>query len=488
MPSAYNDGKKQPLTSSDAKVPQPIQPPQPLTPQPAPPAPTTTAVAAPATATATATTTAGAPAPPAHLYTEMAQLRQQQHHLQYIRHQQQMQHQLAYAPQLQYYAVRPPQMVNYVLPIQYQAPPPNYVQPSVNVVTAPPANSSARPGSVPSPAGTLPSISSRSTSPPKISPKPFTITIDGNEDTSIAQDDESATHTVSELNIRDLTPKDSTHAFVVPTDITDIVTLASSLVAEEIRSCHHGYKGGEQAFELTRALTAAAAIEQFAIDIILPGILASHAANIDIDSNTPVPPDRDHRVFIATLLSLREVLSMNAEGVFGFYQAQSELAGGHYQLPKSGSEQSESYTIKVQSLSTSLILNAVARLEDAAELNITEKLLVAITKYDGADEEFASCLKRADTRSIGITPYGHVLRKTENLAYRVAYNTARMDHPLVSKGSSFYRVANPPTNAAFVAIVERVHMPEPVQQSILKRVRREEVLERYKKRMRKFGV
>ena len=314
-------------------------------------------------------------------------------------------------------------------------------------------------------------------------------------------------------------PKASTHGFVVPTDISDIVKLASSIVAEEIR-CHpyryqskkkrgttatntsssSGTNGDNDKIQYKIAHSAAAALEQFASDIILPSILSSHSASLDFDSdanrtdngsasNDPIPKARgrkrvhvqkqpknlDRRVFVASLLSLREVLAMNAAEIFG--------------LVKDNEDGGESYTIKVQSLATALILNAIMRLEEEKSTKMTEitqEFLRIITQYDGATEEFTSCLKRIDTRAVGITPNGKLMKKTENLALRVAYNIARLDHPLVVAKSDplpLYRIAIPPSNAAFVSVVEEIDGPIEVASNQGVR-RREEVLDRYKKRIK----
>ena len=332
-------------------------------------------------------------------------------------------------------------------------------------------------------------------------------------------------------------PEPTTHGFVVPCDISDVVMLASSIVGQEIRVCHYRYKrksddddgnnndddidGKEKDNRIMnecRARSAAAALEQFTKDVILPSILSSHAASIEIDSedsssNVNFLPGSQaqsklnkgggrkrprssrritqsvyRRILIASLLSLREVIVMNGKNIFG--------------IEHEDDDDMESYIIKIQSLATALILNAVMRLDDAntnatktkseKELHagLAKEFLRTITEYDGAGEEFASCLKRIDMRAIGITPDGKLMKKTENLVYRVAYNTARLDHPLIkkSKQSSIFGVGTPAPNAAFVSVVEQVEEPCENYARLSRMQKRIEIVNRYKQRMKKFGA
>ncbi len=377
---------------------------------------------------------------------------------------------------------------------------------------------------------------------------------------------EAKKHTTTSTPERNqLVTKPFQNGFVVPTDISDIVSRASSLVADEIRCYHYhdhakysndGDTTSEEDDDVEavrsatlnsqrRAYSAAAALEQFASEVILPGILSSHAASLDFDAMypSPMPPDKvslddEHdasdpnpnphppdsdeadsasqsrllgrkrrrmqsqklgrRVFIASLLSLREVLSMNAAKIFGL-ERDTEV------------ESKEGYTLQVQSLTTALILNAIMRLQvnDAAQKGddqiekqqsreieeITKEFLRATTGYDEAEEEFTSCAKRIDSRAIGITPGGKFLKKTENMAWRVSHNTARLHHPLVVRKSddrtcSLRRVKIPSSNAAFVCMVEKVveapsaaakgHEVVPNGPEKNKR----DLLERYKKRIK----
>ena len=140
---------------------------------------------------------------------------------------------------------------------------------------------------------------------------------------------------------------------------------------------------------------------------------------------------------------------MNAKGIFG--------------LTEEEEDDEETYAIKAQSLSTATVLNAISRLgadETSSNENveIIQQFLRSVENYDGAEEEFVSCLERLDARAIAVTPYGKVMGKFENLAYRVAFNTARLDHPLIvkSKEPVVYNFSNPPSNTAFVSVVEQV--------------------------------
>ena len=160
-------------------------------------------------------------------------------------------------------------------------------------------------------------------------------------------------------------------------------------------------------------------------------------------------------------------------------------------IEKDTEESAESYAIKVQSLPSALILNAIMRLEENKHRKkITAEFLRSTVAYDGSAEEFASCLKRIDIRAVGITPPGRLMKKTENLAWRVAHNTARLDHPLVAAKSnslSLHRAEIPPSNAAYVTVIENTNNFEikaspSIQQNPKNKV--EEVLESYRKRMK----
>lgn len=298
---------------------------------------------------------------------------------------------------------------------------------------------------------------------------------------------------------RNLEPKPMKHTFTVPNDIAEIVSLASSLVAEEIRSCHYCYNGSKmsnsrsnsQSKAKMRAQSASAAIEKFANEIVLQNILAAHAESLEVgDNSDPIDEkheavdgessstnhshnskEGDHRIFIATLMSLREVMSMNAQEIFGFSVGEDESTEG--------------MAIKVQSLSTALVLNAISRLDSSDNLEITEKFLTAISQYDEGDEEFSSCLQRLNIRAIGVTPNSKLMKKHETLAYRVSYNTSRLEHPLIRKRT--FSVETPPSNAAFVCVVEQIQ-PKNTVAATPKGVNKIQVLERYRKKMKKFHL
>ena len=75
---------------------------------------------------------------------------------------------------------------------------------------------------------------------------------------------------------------------------------------------------------MQHAYSAAASVEQFAKDVILPGMQAARTASITMDmsgsgseSSEQDSEDQGHKVFVATLLALREILAMNASRIFG---------------------------------------------------------------------------------------------------------------------------------------------------------------------------
>jgi len=160
------------------------------------------------------------------------------------------------------------------------------------------------------------------------------------------------------------------------------------------------------------------------------------------------------RVFVAALLALREVLALNADSIFYIGANTSTSTGTSCRGMKrkrtedmSGIEKEEDVW-KAQLLSTGLILSALHKiggLEDidnptttassspyqVATVELTKQFKSALSKYDDAHEEFTSCLHRADGRSMGVSPDGRIMGNGENVAWRVSYNSAREEHPLL---------------------------------------------------------
>jgi len=207
---------------------------------------------------------------------------------------------------------------------------------------------------------------------------------------------------------------------------------------------------------MQHAYSAAASVEQFAKDVILPGMQAARTASITMDmsgseSSEQDSEDQGHKVFVATLLALREILAMNASRIFGIEEhcrkgedtcsnasgsgsgngnsrsstKQKRKASDVHTSGGEGNKQSERHVMHIRSLATSVILNGISRLSDQHKNVVLPKFLTALVKYDGIDEEFSSCLERMDNRSIAVMPDGKVMKKTQNLACIVSQSKLR---------------------------------------------------------------
>ncbi|GFH45954.1 hypothetical protein CTEN210_02428 [Chaetoceros tenuissimus] len=273
-----------------------------------------------------------------------------------------------------------------------------------------------------------------------------------------------------QFTVKNLKPRRKPYSFGVPTDIDEIVLLASSLVAQEVRDCHFGFSGGQQQEIEDRAVNAAAALEAFASDVILPNLQASYAKSKEVENlhdkkdtyhskasssknKSCISKDKGQRILVAALLALREVLMMNAERIFGpNFAKQSTNDANNDESCSKNIQKSESYVMKIQTFSTSIILNAICNLPKLESDEITKQFLQASSKYDERDQEFASCLKRMDVRAVGTLPNGRLLKRHENLQFKVSYNVGRLEHPLIKE--QLYRVRRIRSNAAYVCILD----------------------------------
>ena len=258
-------------------------------------------------------------------------------------------------------------------------------------------------------------------------------------------------HTTVETNMPEISSRKNSvpklaaieSSIVIPTDISEIVSLAASMVADEIRSGI--YSASDQSESVLEG--TAASLEMFAKDVILPSLLAANNACLDFDEdsdrnkNSTAPTSLDtksNRIFIASLMNLREVMAMNAKSVF----ALEDNVPGHGNM-------SETWTIQALGIATSVVVAVTQNLN----VNSISKLLFDTIKgYDNPKEEFVSCLERADARTLGATPK-RLLSRAENIAFRVSFNTARAVHPLVTRGNEDIALL-PAGTTAFISMVE----------------------------------
>lgn len=295
---------------------------------------------------------------------------------------------------------------------------------------------------------------------------------------------------------------------ITPSDIYKIVVSVSSWVAEEMRLCHYGYLGSssmelkKKTYEsVSRAESAAVAIQKFATSVVFPNVLAAFAENSNMgcndirnvgskmvtDSNASVVQDNDDyalklygRVVVAVLLNLREVLILNGMQLFGLEDDDREKS------QVSNDEHTEDFAIKMRCLSTAIVLNSASGVKDEkTRQRVVDLFLDAIEKYDSGNEEFISCMKRLDVRAIGITPNGKIMKRYENIAYRVSYNVARLNHHLASKHSIPYSIKIPTSNAIFVVFAEQNMKHRSIERQS-DGSRKKHILERYREKMRKI--
>jgi len=200
----------------------------------------------------------------------------------------------------------------------------------------------------------------------------------------------------------------------------------------------------------------AASLEEFASKMIVPSLVSSGVGEARCDSDDPSEiaqfnKHRDDRVFVSALLNLRELLILNADEIFSLPSFRYANDG----IERHNGMAIEENTFRSYLLSTSLILTGLERLGDkAAEENLLKLFRDAVKKYDSSHEEFASCLKRLDSCSLGVTPSGRVLSREENIAWRVSYNLCRESHPLIKKQKSPGGPQPPSDNACFISVIE----------------------------------
>ena len=239
-------------------------------------------------------------------------------------------------------------------------------------------------------------------------------------------------------------------SLVVPTGVEETVSKAASLVAAEIKSGCWVRRWADSLsivdttdhIDITRieklrdvALhTAAAALEQFAMEMILPsfisaGVKEGPGGGTDSDSSS----GGSHRTLSGTFLALREILMMNADAYF-FHVGRSDKDRPDPPLESPGNSTSydaEEKVLRSRLIATGVLFASVNRLDEERE-NVLADLVAAIGEYDAAEDTFVLCLERADGRSLGVLPNGHALGQEENIAWGVSFNAAREKHPLIT--------------------------------------------------------
>lgn len=231
------------------------------------------------------------------------------------------------------------------------------------------------------------------------------------------------------------------------------VCKAARLVAVELSF------GGWPEIKPGACFKAAAAIEEFAKTVFLPNLL--HGGQQQHD-NTEAS---NERIFLATMLALREALTQNAYRIFHIEDVrrdEQQLAGE----PKPGSKRQkrldyrEERQYMAQLFGTGVIIASLQSLPEAESLILS--FSATMDSYDTASDEFASRMNRLDGRHQGVMLNGKKLKKEENTAWKVSYNRARELHPVVCRNSRRIEqrsetpqvVQIPKPNALFVSMVE----------------------------------
>jgi hypothetical protein len=264
------------------------------------------------------------------------------------------------------------------------------------------------------------------------------------------------------------------------TGIMAVIRYAARMVASELRkgSWDYAYRAdvANEDQETTSSsewskkersshlIMAAASIEKFAYDVIVPSFIAKGASDTSSTSLGKTSPN--HRVFVGALLALRELLIMNADKIFRGSHRKQE------QNDTESTQQKEERLFRTKLLCTALISNSILILDASIAEDVIASFESALQGYDNGEEEFSSCLTPTDHTLKCVLSNGTKLKEMESLSWRVSYNYARSIHPLIqlkkdrdvllacrkrfheSKSSS--QIRSPSSNLCFVPMIERV--------------------------------
>jgi hypothetical protein len=165
-------------------------------------------------------------------------------------------------------------------------------------------------------------------------------------------------------------------------------------------------------------------LHQFATDVIAPAMIAGG-----------VTKDDDLRVFLGTLLILREVLTTNARAIFG---ASAIVSGSEpdfsHRFKKTNTNlgrREEFALFGARILATSVILAGLDGLDDEDSESLAAEFLRRAKMYDNGDEEFSDNLIRIDGSNRAYLPNGSPLPPEERIAWQVSFNYHYDMHPVV---------------------------------------------------------
>ena len=247
-------------------------------------------------------------------------------------------------------------------------------------------------------------------------------------------------------------------AMVIPVSSVETqVCKATRLVAQEL------VYGGWPEVKTGAHQQAAVALEEFARTVFLPSLLQ---ASSEVASN---------RVFLATMLALREVLTQNADRIFDIEKEIGDELQDH--APGTGRRkvrcQEEERQYMAQLFATGVVFAALQSLSGKEAEAYTLQFSETMDSYDIGDDEFASCMQPMDGCHQGVLPNLSLLDSIENVAWKVSYNRAREAHPVLRSSrrrleverlrwlglpstSEPFLVELPMPNAVLVSMVEKL--------------------------------
>lgn len=168
-------------------------------------------------------------------------------------------------------------------------------------------------------------------------------------------------------------------------------------------------------------------LEQFIREIFLPHLQGRDAV--------------EDRVYVATMLAIREVLTQNSKELF---------------VLDFESTTKEEVDFGARVLATGIILAANERLMKVTNLDLVR----LVNMYDDGAPEFKDALTRMGGKEQPIAPNGKPLDRQEAVIWKAAFNMAREKHPLMGKDKkeikqgelNLIQLAEP--TACYVAMVE----------------------------------
>jgi transcriptional regulator with XRE-family HTH domain len=150
-------------------------------------------------------------------------------------------------------------------------------------------------------------------------------------------------------------------------------------------------------------------------------------------------PPRLPKMFFATLLGLREVMTQNAERIFGkeclnqALEDDDEGTTGAKSSPRKARIIKEEKQYCARSLATAVTIAAIERSQSGDTNKTIEEFLKVAQAYDDGDSEFSSCLEEDQGNIHGVLPNGQRLNAEEEVARNVSFNRARKLHPIVQR-------------------------------------------------------